>query len=602
MCGIAVIFAYDSRAAVVDRTRLLRCAERMTCRGPDGHGLWVAKSERVALGHRRLAIIDPTDRGAQPMMTPDGATVVSFNGEIYNYREIRSRLEKKGYCFRTGTDTEVLLHLYADQGEAMVHELRGMFAFALWDERTHRLFIARDPFGIKPLYYADNGQVFCAASEVKALLAFGEIDTRPEPAGHVGFFLWGHVPEPYTLYKGIRSLPAGSTMWIGRQGPMPARSYADLTAVLAAAELGSPSGDLRETTEQLHAALLDSVRHHLVADVEVGVFLSSGLDSAIVTALATELGGHIRTVTLGFDEYRGGPADEIPTAKLIAQHYGTEEHVAWITREHFRTEFDRLLDRMDQPTIDGVNSYFVAQAASQLGLKVALSGLGGDELFAGYASFHQIARLVKGTGFIPGRRLLGRGFRVLSAPFLKRFTSPKFAGLLEYGGDFSGGYLLRRGLFLPWELPELLDGELVREGWNELQTMVRLDRTTEGISSNRLKVSALETTWYMRNQLLRDTDWTGMSHSLEIRVPLVDWTLWQTVAPLISAQPSLGKRAMAQSPRKPLPAVVIDRPKTGFNVPTNIWLEPRRGQRHLQRGMRGWAKHVYDSISVTASS
>ena len=214
MCGIAGIFAYGPSARPVDREELLRIREAMIARGPDGAGLWISPDQRIGLAHRRLAIIDLSEAGAQPMATADGRLHITFNGEIYNYQVLRRELEAKGYRFHSHSDTEVLLHLYADRGQDMVHALRGMYTFAIWDEHKKGLFLARDPFGIKPLYVADNGHTIRVASQVKALLKGGAVDTTLEPAGHVGFFLWGHVPEPYTLYKGIRALGAGTSLWI----------------------------------------------------------------------------------------------------------------------------------------------------------------------------------------------------------------------------------------------------------------------------------------------------------------------------------------------------------------------------------------------------
>ncbi|HEY2896687.1 MAG TPA: hypothetical protein VGJ12_06085, partial [Gemmatimonadaceae bacterium] len=202
MCGIAALYVYDEHGVAAGTGALRAASEWMRCRGPDGSGEWTSSDARVSLSHRRLAVIDPSDAGAQPMQTSDGAHVISFNGEIYNYRELRRSLEHKGFRFRSGTDTEVLLHLYADRGERMMTELRGMFAFALWDKKKRGLFLARDHFGIKPLYYADDGHSIRVASEVKALLAGGFVDTTPNPAGHSGFFVWGHVPDPHTMYRG----------------------------------------------------------------------------------------------------------------------------------------------------------------------------------------------------------------------------------------------------------------------------------------------------------------------------------------------------------------------------------------------------------------
>lgn len=593
MCGIAALFAYN--AACVDSVELETIRDAMAPRGPDGAGAWYTPDGRVGLGHRRLSIIDLSESGAQPMSNADGTLVVTFNGEIYNYRVLRTRLEEQGYRFRTSSDTEVLVHLYAEKGEAMVEDLRGMYAFAIWDARRQGLFLARDPYGIKPLYYADDGHTFRAASQVKALLAGGCIDTQPEPAGHVGFFLWGHVPEPYTFYRSIRALPAGCVMWVDRDGPHPPRRIAHLTQALADAERQTEASRPTDVVDLLDEALRDSVRHHLVADVEVGVFLSSGLDSTTLAALTAEEGSRLRTITLGFAPYRGTPRDETFLAEQVAARYGAQHDTIWIDRRDFEQALDPVLDAMDQPTIDGVNSYFVSMAAAQAGLKVALSGLGGDELFGGYPSFREIPRLVNVLGLIPLLTTLGRGVRTVTAPVLKQFTSPKYAGVLEYGTDFSGAYLLRRGLFMPWELPKVLDGDLVREGWAELQTHVRLDLTTDGIATDRLKVTALESSWYMRHQLLRDADWAGMAHSLEVRVPLVDWTLLRTVAPLLAVDPSLDKQDMAGTPNTPLPEAILHREKTGFAIPVRDWMLSRQEVSEQDRGLRGWARFVYQA-------
>ncbi|MGD1084341.1 MAG: asparagine synthase (glutamine-hydrolyzing) [Verrucomicrobiota bacterium] len=599
MCGIAAIFVYHNSASLVDQGELISIRDAMTSRGPDGCGVWLSPDRRVGFGHRRLSIVDLSPAGSQPMQSQDGALIVTFNGEIYNHRELRSRLEQEGCRFRSTCDTEVLLHLYRQRGESMVEDLRGMYAFALWDARERGLFLARDPLGVKPLYYADDGATIRVASQVKALLAGGRVDTAPQPAGHVGFFLWGHVPSPYTLYRGVQSLPAGTTLWIDQAGGKRQKTFCSVTGILAHAEESNPPATVRHSPssrETLHAALRDSVRHHLIADVPVGVFLSSGLDSTTLAALAAGEGGTLRTVTLGFEEFRGTPDDETPLAERVARHYGTTHETIWVTRADFRAHLGRLLGAMDQPSIDGVNTYFVSLAAARTSLKAALSGLGGDELFGGYASFRDIPRAVRALGFFRRGGPLGRMLRVLSAPLLKRMTSPKYAGLLEYGGTYAGAYLLRRGLFMPWELPGVLDPEIVRQGWAELQPLLRLDEKLEGLSSPRLRVSCLETTCYMRDQLLRDSDWAGMAHSLEIRVPLVDVELLRRLAPLLASDTPPTKQDLADSPGKKLPDEVLRRPKTGFSIPVRDWLMEGNPAAGGRRGLRGWAETVYQKF------
>jgi asparagine synthase (glutamine-hydrolysing) len=642
MCGIVATFAYGSGAAPVDRAEVIRMREQMFARGPDGEGEWFSEDGRVGLGHRRLTIIDLSPAGAQPMWNADRSLAIIFNGEIYNYRELRSQLASgqprnlsglsgrgspsdspegfRGYQFRSHCDTEVLLALYETRGEAMLNELRGMYAFVIWDKRRQGLFLARDPFGIKPLYYSDNGHTFRVASQVKPLRDCGKIDLTPDPAGHVGYFLWGHVPDPYTMFRNIRSLPAGSTMWVGRDGPHAPREFCSISKILADAEAdrrglsvndyqlsgkSSAGTNNRERITDnrdklLRSALSETVKYHLVADVPVGVFLSSGLDSTTIAALAAEQGGDLRTVTLGFEEYQGKPENEVPLAEQFARRCGAKHQTIWVSRADFEAERDHLFESMDRPSTDGVNTFFVSLAAKRANLKVALSGVGGDELFASYPSFHEIPRSVFWLKGFHWWRNIGRDIRIVSAPIVKRFTSPKYAGLFEYGSTYPGAYLLRRGMFMPWELPELLEPEIVKAGWAELQTLLRLDETLDGIESPRLKVSALEMSWYMRNQLLRDSDWAGMGHSVEIRVPFVDVDLLRSIAPSLASKDPPSKRDMAATASPLITPEMLGRRKTGFQVPVRDWLLtdlpahlPDSAHWIADRGLRGWAKHVY---------
>lgn len=589
MCGINLIFAYGD-APPVDRTELLTVRDSMTPRGPDGAGDWVSADGRVGLGHRRLAIIDLSPGGAQPMHSADQRLSITFNGEIYNYQALRTALQADGVSFRTDSDTEVLLALYDRYGPKMTDHLRGMYAFAIYDAARQGMFLARDPFGIKPLYLADDGRTLRAASQVKALLAGQGIDRAAAPAGHVGFFLLGYVPEPHTLYRGIRALPAGARAWVDASG-VQEDFHTDVSAVLTEAKPGPVSPDA------LAKALADSVAAHLVADVPVGVFLSAGMDSTTIAALATEAAqSSLRTVTLGFNEFRGGDHDEVPLAEAVARHLGTDHTTVWVSGDDFAAEAEHVLAAMDQPSIDGVNTYFVSKVTADAGLKVALSGIGGDELFGGYPSFDQAPALHRRLGWASGIPGLGRAARLASAPLARAISSPKYAGLIEYANSVPRAYLLRRALHMPWEVP--LSAEMVREGLAALNLSAHMAETAPH-GTDRQQVSALELSWYTRNQLLRDADWAGMAHGLEIRVPLVDIALLRVLAPMLAAAHPPGKRDMAAAPRRDLPAAVLNRPKTGFAVPVRDWLLRGVGDRlglpvdAAARGLRGWAGLVY---------
>jgi asparagine synthase (glutamine-hydrolysing) len=580
VCGVNGIFAYNRAANSIDMNELIRTRDHMAARGPDDMGIWVSTNSSVGLGHRRLSIIDLSATGAQPMTSADGRFVVTFNGEIYNYRELRRNLEVKGRAFLSQSDTEVLLHLYAEKGEAMVHELRGMFAFAIWDAERGSLFVARDPYGIKPFYYADDGWTFRFASQVRALLAGGALSHDPDPAGQVGFYLFGSVPEPFTSYRDIRALPAGSTLTVDRAGTHEVRQYHSIAQIYCDAEAqvrNQKMASEEQNHAEIRAALLDSVRHHLVADVPVGAFLSAGIDSGALVGLMRDASQRdIQTVTLSFGEFCGRAEDETPLASEVARLYGTRHTTRVVTQGEFTADLPRILEAMDQPSIDGINTWFVSKAAHELGLKVAVSGLGGDELFGGYPSFEDIPKWVRLLAVPSHVPLLGKVSRIVGQRIAGALNiNPKTSGMLELGGTYSGAYLLRRGLFMPWELDSLLDHETVAEGMRRLQV---LDYISAAIAPRPKtafgKVASLESSLYMRNQLLRDTDWASMAHSLEVRVPLVDAALLRRVAPITTAgRINSGKVRLSASPRESLPASITDRRKTGFGIPVGEWLQ-----------------------------
>jgi asparagine synthase (glutamine-hydrolysing) len=583
MCGIAALFSYGSAAPGVDQDEIEAITERMRPRGPDAGGTWISPDSRVALGARRLAIIDLTDEGTQPMTDVDGELRIVFNGEIYNYRELRARLERLGARFHSTTDTEVLLQLYRHDGAKMVELLRGMFAFAIWDPRVRRMFVARDPYGIKPLYIADDGQTFRAASTVKALLAGGRVGRRHDLAGVAGFWLMGSVPEPHTIFESIRAVEAGTSLFVDERGIHDVRHYYSIAATLlrgahdvAAARLVHPPTLLREL-------VTDSLRHHLVSDVPVGAFLSSGIDSSALVALATEANGQpLRTVTLRFEEFLDRDADEAPLAERFARELGSDHVTRLVTRDEFDADLPRLFDAMDQPTIDGTNTWFVSKAAAERGLKVSISGLGGDELFGSYPSFRDLPRIVN-TARLP--------FATMAARRLAR--SPKAGAVARYGRTWAGAYLLKRGLFLPDDLPSLMGAEAAREGLDRLAMLDHIGGTIDpdpGTSFGR--VAALEASLYMRNQLLRDTDWASMAHSLEVRTPLVDASLLRQIAPLLMVEKERCKGHFAQSPRNPLPAWLAARKKTGFSVPLVEWMGLRPDGTSTR--MRSWARIVME--------
>ena len=580
MCGIAAIFAYRSVAPAVDPAELQAVTESMRRRGPDAGGTWIEPEGRTGLGSRRLAIIDLSDEGTQPLFDVDRELAIAFNGEIYNYAELRASLIRGGARFHSQTDTEVLLQLYRRDGPEMLGLLRGMYAFAIWDKRKRRMFVARDPFGIKPLYFADDGNTIRLASETKALLAGGQVPRGRDSAGAAGFFLLGSVPEPFTIHASIRAVEAGTAFFIDEErGRSDVLRHASIAAVFRHARdlghyarLAPPSTLLRERIEE-------TVEHHLVADVPIGVFLSGGVDSSALTAIASHKSREkLHTFTLAFDEFRGTAGDEAPPAERFAREIGTIHTTRRVSRDEFLAELPAFLAAMDQPTIDGVNTWLISKTVHEAGVKIALSGLGGDELLGGYPSFRSVPRVMRLARSRASARI---------AAWLSRH--PKGRLLPELGRTLGGAYLLQRGLYLPDELPDLIGGAAAEEGLERLGIVERLSRAAEPDPETEFgRIATLEASLYMRNQLLRDADWASMAHSVEVRTPLVDIAFLRQTAPLLLESGNAGKQVLASV----LPAWLRDRPKTGFFVPMTEWAGlPPDG---TTTRMRSWARMVFE--------
>ena len=582
MCGITAIFAYHGSSDSVRRDEVESITRYMAPRGPDAHGTWFSADGRVGLGSRRLAIIDLSPEGTQPMFDVERDLVIVFNGEIYNHRELRKNLEARGARFHSTSDTEVLLQMYRRYGESMVELLRGMFAFAIWDTRKQQMFMARDPYGIKPLYFADDGQTFRAASTVKALLAGGRVSRTRDNAGVAGFLMLGSVPEPYTIYSSIRSFEPGTSLVIEASGRNPARRYYSIPEIFRHADEQRAIARLAEPATLLREMVTESIDHHLIADVPVGAFLSAGIDSSTLTALAIRRSKYkLSTITIRADEYAGKSTDEAPAAERFAKELGAEHTIRMVTKSEFRDDLPKIFAAMDQPATDGVNTWFVSKAAAEQGLKVAISGVGGDELFGSYPAFKNVSRI---------ERLSSLPLSVVPISYMTH-GNPKAKYVKRYGGTLPGAYFIQRGLFMPDELPTVMDREAAEDAKTRLDVIDHIGRTVEPDPKTRFgRVATLEASLYMRNQLLRDTDWASMAHSLEVRTPLVDASLLRQLAPLLLEHGSKCKQFFAESPSPPLPEWLRKRKKTGFALPLKEWMNLAPDGTTTR--MRSWARLV----------
>jgi len=570
MCGINGILRLSDAGAPIDREELLCTRDAMRSRGPDSSGWWISEDGTVGLGHRRLSIIDLSEAGRQPMSWCDGRYQIVFNGEIYNYRELREELLREGVEFQSQSDTEVILALYHLYRGDMLARLRGMFAFAIWDAAARTLLLARDPYGIKPLYVCAEGGYLRFASQLKALEVGGAVSSAVDPAGLTGFLLWGFVPEPHTLRRGVRALPAGHSQLVRSGRIEELRRYH---------RFGQPCGSEAASPAE---AIEQSVAAHLVSDVPIALFLSAGLDSSLIAAMARrQLGEPPTTLTLRFDEFVGTELDEAPLASRIAHALGTHHIERSVRREEFVELWPRAIASMDQPSIDGFNTYVVSRIAHEAGYKVVLSGLGGDELLGSYESFSDVPSWTRWTARMKAVPGLERGWpRLVDMLGAGR---PKLRGLLRYGGSLAAAYFLRRALFLPEELPALLGPALAEEGLASYDPIAdvqaSLDAAGLGHPPGRRgdswqAVQVLESAQYMRNQLLRDSDWASMAHSLELRVPLVDPILREQLRAFdFDPARTRGKASFVREVAPELPDEIWSRPKSGFWVPVMRWLD-----------------------------
>ncbi len=590
MCGLAGAVGLEAGPEPV-----LRMRGNQNHRGPDGEGRW--SDAGVSLGHTRLRVIDPTEAGAQPMWTPDGRRSLIYNGEVYNYRRLRDRLRSAGHDFRSDTDTEVVLHAWAQWGPEALERLDGMFAFGLWDREERRLWLARDRLGIKPLYWHHDGEgTFLFASEVRALLASGRVHRRLDRAVLPFYLSQQTAPTPETLIEGVQMLPPGHLAEIrleeGRAGPPAIRRYWDPLST-SATRREQLAGQPRDALlSELRDRLASAVERRLVADVPLGAFLSGGVDSTAVVALMAEVADEpVRTFTVAFGDEGW---DDGPYARLAADRIGTDHHEVVLSDEELVGAVPEAVRAQDHPSGDGINTWIVSRAARKAGLTVALSGLGGDELFGGYPSFRRLRLLARAAPLLwavpePVGRAVGRTVDKLRGAG----DDGKLADLLATDGSVAEAYPVLRQVFGAHRIEALIGGS-VPEPAAPLTERLRQDFRARHSTPLLARVAHAEMTSYMRDVLLRDTDQMSMSHSLEVRVPLLDRELVEYALALPEQARRPGdpsKRWLVTAVDDLLPEEVANRSKSGFALPFDRWM---RGplEDFSRRGLEAVADHA----------
>ncbi len=589
MCGIAGIYSKDKRLFNLSEKYVDNMLSKMEKRGPDNRGKFLSKSNEVVLGHNRLSIQDLDSRSNQPFISKDGRYTLVFNGEIYNFKELKNQYLKK-IDFRTESDTEVLLEMFLLMGIEALDYFKGMFSFAIWDEYEEKLILARDPYGIKPLYYAHGEFGFCFSSQAQPISDCLPGMSTIEPAGLVGFYMWGNVPEPWTLYKDIFQVPKGSYLVVREAEIVEEKNWFSFSQ-----HWEKQNRSKTDIGTIINNSVSASVKRHLVSDVPVCIFLSGGIDSCAVASHASQYNKRIEGITLSFEEFNNSKDDEMPLARLAADKFNIKSTNRVVTKAEFLNDIPYILEDMDQPSIDGINTWYVSKAAKELNYKVALSGVGGDELFCGYPSFNQLPKiynLMNLVSSIPlNNKILTSSFKLLS----KMTKKQKLKYLVTYSSSFKDLIYFKRALFMPEEIGEFVDRDLLTEGLEKLFVRENELHNDSCFEEPLSQLGYLESNYYLCNQLLRDSDWASMSHSIELRTPLVDSELLKSIGPYVNQMNSMrGKKMLADSPKIKLPDEIINKKKTGFSLPINNWLQEavnHMGQQKSYSKTDAWARN-----------
>jgi asparagine synthase (glutamine-hydrolysing) len=561
MCGIAGLVA--AKTAVNAQDVLGTLVGALTHRGPDGRGHLLRSCDgwTVGLGHSRLAILDLSPAAAQPMVGSSNRCWLTYNGEVYNFAELRRELEAQGHVFASRADSEVVLKAYEAWGLDAVRRLRGMFGFGLWDERSGRMVLARDPLGIKPLYYYQTENLLLFASEVRALLATGLVRRKVDSEALVSFLRWGSVAAPLTIIEGVRSLLPGRCLVVQ---PHHGRLLSDeISYGEDLFEADSSHSDIRqrEIGKQLRQLLEQSVRLHMVSDVPLGVFLSGGIDSAAITALMSRVSTQRpRTFSVVFGESQ---FSEAHYARIVAEKYRADHREIVLSEGGLLDLLPSAIAAMDQPTVDGLNTFVISDSVRKAGITVALSGLGGDELFAGYPSFRRAERLRVIGAFPIGLRRIAAGVGRRIGP--DSVAQRKLWELIASDASPGASYSVSRQLFADEEIRRAI-------GAPTTGARVAADPQVSDVINS---VSCSELRGYMANTLLRDTDCMSMAHGLEVRVPFVDPVVVKYVLGLPGkwkVRRGRPKALLLEALGELLPVEVWRRRKRGFTLPLERWL------------------------------
>jgi asparagine synthase (glutamine-hydrolysing) len=556
MCRIAGIIS-PNKSIEETKLKVQAMCDIMQHGGPDDQGIFTDEENKVCLGHRRLSLIDLSPAGHQPMADTNGKCRISFNGEIYNYLDLKEELVKKGHQFASATDTEVIIAAYLEWGVDSFKRFNGMFAFALYDLLKKEVFLVRDSVGIKPLYYSlrKSGELFFS-SEVKA---FKEINVNwpQNPDWQLLLLCFGHIPEPHTTLQWVKALPKGHYL----QYDLKAHTVSEIKSYRTLGFSGPTIKSKEEALTLIKTKLRNAVKRHLISDAPIGLFLSGGIDSSLLTLLAAEnqqKGLHTLSVTFKDDEF-----SEEEFQREIIQKVGCDHRYCTVEKGDLEAEFENILGAYDQPSADGINSWFISKCAQETGLKAVLSGLGGDEIFGGYPSFERMPRLYK-INKMPMAVI--KSSRFLTQVPLQRLSWLQIKQPI-------GLYLTIRGLCTPYEAGKL-SGLSASQVIRRIESLMYNPENTTNIPTNQA-ACWFEYNMYMQNQLLKDSDYMSMKHGLELRVPFLDQEFLDAIFSidpvLLFEHNGLPKQLLIDAFKDIMPEKIWNRRKMGFTFPFENW-------------------------------
>ena len=584
MCGITGIL--DFKKKIKDPLLLInKLNELNKSRGPDDRGTWSNNDKNIFFGHTRLSVIDLTKNGKQPFLSYDKKISLIFNGEIYNFKDLKKILIQKNYIFASNTDTEVILHSYIEWGIDFIDKLRGMFSIAIWDENLKKLFLIRDQFGIKPLYYSADSNFFCFSSSIKSLINSKLVSNKRSSKSLTNYLLWGNTKDPDTIYDKIKSVEKGTYVVVDQNNNFFIKRYSDLIENIQNIE-GYNFSDKDEAKSYLKEIIHETVNYHLNSDANLGLALSSGLDSnLILDNIKPEFNEKIKTLTVDFN-IDGTIKDEIEIAKKFSLEKKIFHKVVNLDQLNIKQELKYFFNEMDTPSNDGFNTYILSKLAKDNNVKVLLTGIGADEIFMGYPSFNRAKKYLNILKLISKFNYKKMPKKTV-AYFVKKFNfNPKNSEIFDIK-SLLDLFLLSRRLFLDDEVKEILY-EYQQDIDNNRLPPLTVHQDFYKLETNQ-QLMYLEIEHYLCPKLLKDSDWASMANSVELRTPFVDWEFFKKYLKLFKSNVTVDKKFIYETFKNSLPKELENRKKSGFGIPHNYLLKEIGHKTYSKNGLKDWS-------------